>query len=510
MNLKITIKPEGDTIGAVPGETLKSALERGGHYFPQNCGGRGKCGFCRVKYIQDAPKASPLEVKLFAEGSDYRLACMHKVEGDCVVYIPPVHEAMMGGKTIAGFKVSGGNNGFGIACDLGTTTVALYLVNLGSGEIVGQHVFLNPQVSYGADVMTRLNLAKEKEKRKELTNAINLGLAEGIRKLLNFGGVYLDQIVKLLMVGNTAMTHLFLGFGGEGLERAPFKSPFEQRGGIPFNPEKIGLTWDVGCEILPILFGFIGGDTVAAIIASELDTKPGLRLMIDFGTNGEIVLSKRGVIWGCSAAAGPAFEGVGMYSGMPAMEGAVEAFTDEGEPIVIGRGKEPRGICGSGYISGIAYLLKRGEITPAGLLKHYKNDKREWTPLLSGNNPLIITQDDIRKFQLAKAAISAGIEILCGKADVDYHHLDEIIITGSFGNRIDISAAVETGLIPRISPDKITFIDNAAGRGAALCLSDDHHRERALKLQRNMSFINLGEHPLFQEVFVEKMRFPKK
>ncbi|NQS98095.1 MAG: DUF4445 domain-containing protein [candidate division Zixibacteria bacterium] len=510
MNFKINIEPEGNTVEAVPGDTLKSVLESGGYYFPQNCGGKGKCGFCRVNYIEDAPKASTLEVKLFGESSDYRLACMHKVESDCTIYVPPLYEAMISGKTIAGFKVSGGRSGFGIACDLGTTTVALYLVNLGSGEIAGQYVFLNPQLSYGADVMTRLNLAKAEDKRKELTNAIYLGLTEGIKKLLNSGEVSPDQIVKLLIVGNTAMTHLFLGFGGEGLERAPFRSPFERRGCIPFNPEKIGLTWEVGCEILPILFSFIGGDTIASIIASDLDTKPGLRLMIDFGTNGEIVLSKQGTIWGCSAAAGPAFEGVGMYSGMPAVKGAVEAFTDEGEPKIIGGGKEPRGICGSGYISGIAYLLKNREITPAGLLKRDKNKKREWIPLLTGDNPPRITQDDIRKFQLAKGAISAGIEILCGEADVEYAHLDEIVITGSFGNRIDISAAVETGLIPRINPDKITFIDNAAGRGAALCLSDDHHRKRALKLRQKMNFINLGEHKLFQEVFVDKMKFPTK
>lgn len=505
--IKITVEPEGKTFDAAYGETVKTALNREGYYFIQACGGKGKCGFCRVEYMSNAPAMLAREVELLGPQSKYRLACMHKITEDTAITLPPIQE-WLGDKTILDFKVEGGGTGFGIAGDLGTTTIALYLVNLTNGEIIGQVSFLNPQVPLGADIMTRLEMAKEDALRIRLNALITESLAEGIGNLLSSHGAQPHLVKQAMLAGNSAMTHIFLGWGGEGLERAPFKSPLEGRGCIPFNPETIGLDWECACELAPILSGFMGGDAAAAIIASNLDVKPGARLMIDLGTNGEIALSENGEVWGCSAAAGPAFEGEGMQAGMPALKGAIEGFDEQGIPIVIGGGK-PLGICGSGYISGLAFLLSAGILQPSGLLNRNRRGDRIWKPEIPVGNPPVITQDDIRKFQLAKGAVSAGIEILCSEAGLDYRRLEEIIITGSFGNRIDSVAAVRAGLIPPLPVEKITFIDNAAGRGAALCLSSVEYKRRALNLQQKMKFVNLGEHPRFQDLFVEKMRFPE-
>ncbi len=506
--VKVIIQPENKTIQAQSGETLKDALDREGRYFIQTCGGKGKCGFCRVQFKSEAPQLLPREAELLGKNSKYRLACLHKVHTDIVIALPPIQE-WLGDKTLTGFKAAGGGTGFGVAGDLGTTTIALYLVNLENGGIVGQVSFLNPQVPHGADVMTRLELAKDDEQRKRLNELAQKGLAEGMKKLFSEAGVNKTEVRRILLAGNTAMTHLFLGWGGEGLERAPFKSPLEGRGCIPFTPESVGMDWESACELAPVLSGFIGGDTTAAIIASKLDVKSGLRLLVDFGTNGEIVLAKNGAIRGCSAAAGPAFEGVGMKSGMAALKGAIEAFDPEGKPSVIGGGK-PLGICGSGYISGIAYLLNAGILAPSGLLKKDEQGERSWSPPSQDSEFLSITQDDIRKFQLAKGAVSAGIDILLSETSVGWEQLDEVIITGSFGNRIDPEEAIRAGLLPPVAPEKITYIDNAAGRGAALCVSGTKYRQRALNLQQNMKFVNLGGHPRFQDVFVEMMKFPEK
>jgi uncharacterized 2Fe-2S/4Fe-4S cluster protein (DUF4445 family) len=309
----------------------------------------------------------------------------------------------------------------------------------------------------------------------------------------------------VILAGNTVMTHLFLGWGGEGLERAPFQSPFQHRGWLPFNPGILGLNDHCTCELVPILSGFIGGDTTAAIIAADLDNKKSQRLLIDVGTNGEIVLSQNGTLYAVSTAAGPAFEGVGMHSGMPALKGAIEGISPNGEPLVIGGGSA-LGFCGSGYISCIDFLRKKGILSPAGLLRENEDKKRSWSPYK--NNEPMITQDDIRKFQLAKSALAAGSEILFRETGISAEELAEITITGAFGNRIDPKSAVKIGLLPYIPQERITFIDNAAGRGAALCLGKSYFKERALTLQQTVKVLNLGEHPAFQEVFIKNMSFP--
>ncbi|NQU04944.1 MAG: DUF4445 domain-containing protein, partial [Calditrichaeota bacterium] len=357
--------------------------------------------------------------------------------------------------------------------------------------------------------MSRLDAAKQELHREEMTNIIHQRIGEVVSKALTGNSIDKNEVKRVFIAGNSVMSHLWLGFGGEGLERVPFRSVLEGRGNITFDPAVVGLSRECRSEVCSILSGFIGGDITAAILASDLDifspsTPP--RLLIDLGTNGEIVLSANGNVLAASTAAGPAFEGIGMFSGMSAQSGAIEGFSKGDEPIVI-NGGAPIGFCGSGYIAAIEMLLRKRILSPTGLLNRNSNDERKWSPDHDHNQPPFIIQDDVRKFQLAKGAVAAGIRILCKEAKIGTEDIGEVILTGSFGNRVDIKAAINIGLLPDIPVRKVAFIDNAAGRGAALCLGDDSYRIRAEELQAKVKVINLGENPDFEELFVANMHF---
>ncbi|MBU0518654.1 DUF4445 domain-containing protein [bacterium] len=502
----VLLNPDGREIKVQKGQNLRSALASAGIFFPQNCTGKGKCGHCRVLFETELPPVQKREAELLGEHTDYRLACLQHIQSDCEISIPRLQEWRIE-KNIRDFDFAGRvSRSFGIAIDLGTTVIAFYLADFSQGIITEQYSVLNPQVHQGGDVMTRLTLARKPEQREALTASVRQGLTDGIKKLLATAQIAVDSISTVSLAGNTTMLHLLLGRDGEGLEIAPFRSPLEGRKKLVLDPAWIGLSARTKCDLFPVLTGFIGGDTTAAIIAADMDLPEGHRLLIDLGTNGEIVLTANGDILATSTAAGPAFEGVGMAAGMPALQGAIEGISDEGDPFVIGGG-EPVGYCGSGYISTIAYLHKAGIIDKTGLIRQDHENIRRWTPIPQSRQDLYLTQDDVRKFQLAKAAIAAGIEILCEQAGLDPAQLDEIIVTGSFGNRVTPKSAVAVGLIPDIPIEKITFMDNAAGRGALLCLGNSHFVRRAADLPGKVKVVNLGDHSNFQDIYVANMSF---
>jgi len=507
MTYKIEIPELARTIEVREGENLKNVLESNGVRFHLHCGGKGKCGTCAVSITKGEIEQFVREKDLFGVQSNKRLACLHKVNTNLTLKIPGFSDHEYG-KIISDFEFDSRHTGFSIAFDLGTTSIAGYLIDLEHGRILDYINRMNPQTTIGADVMTRLEEAKTEKGISELHLSVRETIRTMVNMLMERNSIKQDDLARLYIAGNTTMTHFFLGKAGEGLERAPYKSPLEGNGFLKFHDENNRPKYKIDGLMLPILSGFIGGDTTAAVIASDLDIAKGNRLLIDFGTNGEIVLSSGGKLCMTSTAAGPAFEGVGMSCGMPALEGAVEGFTADGNFRIIGNQGEIKGICGSGYISGISYLLQSGRMPSSGLLERDESGLRRWLIGHNNDRDIFIDQEDIRKFQLAKGAISAGIEIVCSEAEVSIDDLDEIILTGSFGNRIDKNSAVQTGLIPDIDQDKIIFMDNAAGRGAVLCSVSEDYMHRAEQLPSISQFINLGEHLDFQNVYVRNMLFP--
>ncbi|MBT7789008.1 MAG: DUF4445 domain-containing protein [Calditrichaeota bacterium] len=498
----ITINPENSILEVKQGANIKRELERHGRVFLNNCGNRGECLSCSAIFSKNAPEMTETERLAFGEHSRSRMTCQHTVTEDVTIFLPP-HSVHNIKKPLSNFRATGGGSGWGIGVDLGSTVIALYLTNLESGEVVNQHSFLNPQIKFGGDVMSRLEAAKNKKKLTQITSHTHAGIAKAIDHLCKSSKISRTNVGDFFIAGNSVMSHFWLGHGGEGIERVPFRSFLEGQGSVRFDPKIVGLPSSSDCKLCPVIEGFIGGDTVAAILASDLDLMKGRRLLIDLGTNGEIVLAKDGELCSTSTAAGPAFEGVGMTSGMPAVPGAIRGFTPDGDPDVIG-GLDSMGICGSGYIAVIADLLETGVMSPTGLLEKDKHGNRHW----SINSNVVVDQGDIRKFQLAKGAVAAGVETLFKRAGMKSDSLDEVILTGSFGSRVDPVSAIKIALIPDISVSKVTFVDNGAGRGAVLCLGSQVYQARAEQIQKRTRVVNLGETNGFEELFVLNMHFP--
>lgn len=505
MTYQIKIEPQGKVLTTNGKETIKTALEREGFIFPVNCGGAGICSNCRVEFISEPPKIKRVESKIFGKESTYRMACQHRVTEDCRITLP-VTTKTTNVKRVSDLDIAVISHGYGIAIDLGTTTVALYLVNLKSGKIIDQKSFINPQAIIGGDVISRLKRAMEDGGLDQLNYLINVEIGKSIVYILKTNRLKPESIREVSIAGNSVMTHLFLKQDATGLEQKPFISSLQEKGWLEFYPTEISLPSSCKGKFFPVLHGFIGGDTIAAISAVDLDTLKGANLLVDLGTNGEIVLSVNGRFYATSAAAGPAFDGMSMYSGMPAVSGAIEGISQNGNVCII-NDTDAKGICGSGYISLIAYMYINSIIDETGLIKTTGKGQNYWLPITDKEN-IRVTQEDIRKFQLAKGAIAAGIELLCTEANIKYDQIDRFYITGSFGNYIKIDSAIAIGLIPDLPINKIEFIDNGAGRGAILSLANTRYQKRVEKFKKKLTVINLNEHPAFQDTFVSHMLFP--
>lgn len=408
------------------------------------------------------------------------------------------------------------------AFDIGTTTVAGYLLDGRTGEQLATASALNVQTEYGADVIMRANYSLE-HGAEELSACIRVLLKKLIRTLCKEAGKEPEDIYKVSVVGNTCMHHLFLGIVPDSLVHAPYNPAISH--GLTFPAEKFRLGIHPGGQLiaLPVIAGFVGADTVACLLAVNLEEEKKMTLMIDIGTNGEIVLgnSKRRIA--CSTAAGPAFEGAKIACGMRGAEGAVEhAHLEEGRLVckVIGGGK-PTGICGSGLIDIIAGLLEAGVIDETGRLMEGPrvvqiDDNTKTAYLLAGpsesgnGKPVYLSQKDIREVQLAKGAIAAGIALLAEQMGITLEQIEQVYIAGAFGNYMDPAGACRIGMLPGILKDRIIPVGNAAGEGAKLALLNNKELERAERLARHTEFLELAALPEFQDEFVDQLEFPEE
>jgi len=421
---------------------------------------------------------------------------------------------------------------YGIAFDIGTTTVAGYLVDLNTGEELSAVAKANPQIIYGDDVISRIGFAqKQKENLEILQREIVNTLNEIIQETAQKAGVNTNNIYKISIAGNTCMHHLLLGLNPSYIAPSPYIPVIRENLNLKAKDiPKLMLESTVNVYILPNISAFVGADIVAGILAIRMYENEKISLFIDLGTNGEIVLGSKRKMWTCSTAAGPAFEGARISSGMRAAEGAIDKVEMDNKSItyrVIKDGKI-RGICGSGLIDLIAELIKLGLIDKSGKLI----DREECEPSLSreikkrmingqkGNkflivrgketesgNPIYLTQRDIREMQLAKAAIFAGIKILLKEINISQEDIQKILLAGAFGNFIDKKSAIRIGLIPYLPLEKIESVGNAAGRGAEITLLSEKTREICEKISKDIKYIELSSRADFQEEFVEAMFF---
>ncbi|RGT12479.1 DUF4445 domain-containing protein [Agathobacter rectalis] len=418
------------------------------------------------------------------------------------------------------------NAGTLAACDIGTTTVVCYLIDKETGQIISTRSSANPQRSFGADVLSRIEAAGRIEASSEpglkIMQTQIVSLLNGfISEMLTECGR--TKVSRFSVAGNTVMCHLLMGISPEKLGKAPFMP--DEYFGREFNPLDIGIENCQTMIIFPAVSGFVGGDITAGMM--ETVNRNELTLYLDIGTNGEMALGKGDRYVCCATAAGPAFEGAQIELGMPASKGAVDKVWLEGRRIkysVIGNDR-PVGLCGSGLIDALAVLLKAGIIDENGtilsgqelpiLFRSYVFEVEAEDAAQSTETSLAvhiapgvyITQEDIRKLQLAKGAIAAGIEVLFKEYGCTPCNIDVFTFAGGFGNYIDKASAAAIGLFPQELLDRAKEVGNAAGNGAVSAALSQEAWERALDISSNMRYIELASYPHFDEMYVEHMNF---
>jgi uncharacterized 2Fe-2S/4Fe-4S cluster protein (DUF4445 family) len=421
---------------------------------------------------------------------------------------------------------------YGAAFDIGTTTVAGYLVELSTGETLAADAVLNPQTAFGADVMSRISHASARadglmEMRTAITSAINGMLS----KMARTAGLSSEVVMEVVIAGNTSMHHILLGLPIKQLGTYPFTPALTRMMDIPAEETGIGINRSGRVVALPLIAGFVGSDLVAAIIAEEPYKKDGATLIIDAGTNGELALSYNGRLMTASCATGPAFEGAQIRSGMRASEGAIErvvidpetlepAFRVIGKPgwSVPGTRTGAAGICGSGIIDAVAGMYGAGILKMDGSFdrtvvhKRLKSDSPggpeyvlAWPGETDAGRGIAVSQDDVRAVQLAKAALYAGARVLMGEMGIS--RVDRIILAGAFGNYIDRSSAYNIGMLPECGLDEVYPVGNAAGDGAVAALLSGGKRAEACEVAARAIHVELSLHPGFQEEFLSAMDF---
>jgi uncharacterized 2Fe-2S/4Fe-4S cluster protein (DUF4445 family) len=423
---------------------------------------------------------------------------------------------------------------YGLAVDIGTTTVAAYLCHLPSGKRIGTETMMNPQIAYGEDVMSRIGyVMAHPDGLEKLHRAIIEGLNGLIRALTEKAGLSPEHVLDLTIVGNTLMHHLFLKITPEYLGVAPF--PPALHPSVDMKARDLGLLVHPSAyvHVLPVEAGFVGADNVGVLIAERPHRQKKKVLIIDVGTNGELVLGNNEKLLSTSCATGPALEGAHITFGMRAAPGAIERIRIDPETFdvtfgVIGHeaGGTPagmlraKGICGSGIIDGIAELFRTGVIDATGRFRKdipsprfRTNEERTefviaWKHETSIEKDITITQQDVRNVQLAKAALYTGAKLMMRKLGID--RVEKVILAGAFGSYIDPMKAMTIGMFPDCDPKQVYAVGNAAGDGARMALLNTGKRREADDIAEKVEYVELTIEKDFQKEFLDAMAFPHK
>ena len=618
IEFSLLFQPSGRQIKVTRDETILQGGEKARVTFETECGGKGKCGKCKVKIIEPAPDIKHIghtsdinetEKELLTDDeikSGIRLACQTKLTGDVVVQnlcetktstakidikgferkvkldsgirtilvkckTPQLGEKAsyldkLTGKrfkrekrnislqslqsisknlgrainemTVVTFRdeiidIEAGNTkskNYGLAVDIGTTTLACYLINLNNGEQVTALAKTNSQAIYGSDVLSRIRYSNKAGGLRELHRRVKADINDMIKVACDKGMIKQDNIYKMVLVGNPCMEHLFEGISPVSLGRKPY-API-MRGIVQTKAKHLGIMMNKeGITLfLPLVSGFIGADAVAMILACRMDEDDKNKLAVDIGTNTEIVLSTKRKLMACSAAAGPAFEGAHIKYGVRATDGAIDKVRIDNEVKINVIGNVPaKGICGSGLIDAVAELLRIGVIDQKGrilgreeLPPHISLNLRERVSSTNegtqfeiarpderyDKKPIYLTQKDIRELQLAQGAIAAGIRFLLKESGISMREVSEIFLAGAFGNFISVKNTIRIGLIPHVSLSKVRFVGNTAGEGARLALLSERLMKKAESISEKVQYLELSDRQDFLDLFVESMVFP--
>ena len=526
VEIKIMTDSGGSLIKAEKGSLLLYVLNEAGIKLNTVCGGSGRCGKCAVKVLGGSIDPTPDDKRIFSEkqlSEGCRLSCRAVVKDDLSIRILRAEEKDMiaalsdTGQVEApgeGEKTFSRSNGAGIAIDIGTTTLALSLVDLTQGTVPDTVTSVNPQRSLGSDVISRIDAATS-GRAAELKSLISGELCSGIKRLMERNRITAPSVIrKAAIAGNTAMLHLLTGYPVKGLSAYPFtpvnlsleKRPLEEL--IPGLPEKLK---NVTAFLLPGASAFIGADIISGLYSLGFHEKDGISALIDLGTNGEMVIGNREKLLAASAAAGPAFEGGSITWGSAGIPGAISKVEIKGDKAAVetlGNREFPLGICGTGVIETCAELLDKGLIDENGLLCDPFFDPGFPLAETKEGESIVFTQDDIREFQLAKAAIRAGFEILLKRYGAGYEDIENLYISGGFGCFLNIKKAARTGLIPEELLSKCIPCGNTSLSGTIRFLREGEAAFMAFAaLTAATEVIELSNDPSFNDLYLNRLSF---
>ena len=518
------------------GSKLLDVLHENGIMISAYCGGKGTCGKCGVLLKEGHLPITPEDKIAFSEKElqqGMRLSCMAILQENITVTVWPQQQAIFqtpdlkenSGQTAekngtsqnkTDSSLSAETNHYGIAIDIGTTTLAFALTRLPAGTIVDTYTAVNTQRAFGADVLTRMQAANA-GKGQQLCRCIRQDILNGIHILLNRNAVKPSALKDIVIAANTVMLHLLRGYSCEGLSRYPFTpvtldtealtlsqlyADFPEEELEFLAPERINVT------LLPGISAFVGADITAGIYACDIPEKKAAVLFLDLGTNGEMVLKKGNTIYTASTAAGPAFEAGNIKWGMPGIAGAISQVAIKGTRPTVQTIADcpPQGICGTGVIEAIAELYAAGLIDTTGKLQE---------PYFPGGYPLAETvqgeqimlyQQDIREIQMAKAAIRAGIEILMQRSGIHPEEIELVFLAGGFGYFLDIKKAAAIGILPENLLTKTKSVGNTSLKGAQLYLTRQNHTALT-EIKKSAREISLAQDEHFQELYLKYMSF---
>lgn len=573
---EITIRQTGETCSCESGETLLHVLLDAGVFVDNPCNGTGVCGKCKVRVFGDKDVVSEIgetERRMLKKEEledGIRLSCMTEVFGDIEVEtLQKVrkHRVLTGG-LMPEFERDSFEDGYGVAVDIGTTTVVMALVDLRTGEEIANASSINAQKHFGLDVLTRITYEYENGEagiaalQRAIVDSMNEMLDEmcrGVEETAD-GTSCRENIREIVVAANCTMTHMLLGVDARSIGRSPYAPVFKEAQSRLASEIGLRAAEDTVVYCLPQVSSYIGADIVAGAYVCELEKQAGNVLFIDIGTNGEIVLASSGILLSCSCAAGPALEGMNISCGMRAADGAVEeiVMSESGVEIRTIGDAEPAGLCGSGILAAVRELIRNGFLKKTGAfvavdslaeddwrrgilrLEQGTDDsgtarvkKREaviWTnvgtlpdgPCGDADNQvddeekqvdacglpeILVTQDDVRQVQLAKGAILSGFTALLKRAGITMEQLDRVLIAGQFGAHLPAESLVGVGILPPEVKDKITYVGNSSKTGAYMALMSKQARAEMEQLAEKIGYFELAETKDYERVFAECMRF---
>lgn len=498
--VRIELLPLGEIITAPPGSSLHALLFEKGVEFP--CGGLGRCRGCRIRLVEgELPVTGSDQALLTPEERDHgwRLACGATANGNLRIELAQWEAPVLIDNSTFSFTP---RDGRGVAVDLGTTTIVAQLIDLQTAEVLAVRTALNAQAKHGADIVSRIEHATHRGGQATLERIIRRQVGDLIANLPRSTPSPSTDLIEVVLVGNTAMHHLFSGIDVTPLAHHPFESG--ECGLQCFEAGRLGwkLPGNPTVRFLPCLGGFVGSDVLVGILATRLHEQDSLQALVDLGTNGEIVVGNRDGLLAASTAAGPAFEGARISMGMRAATGAISGVRVSDHKLeceVLGN-VAARGICGSGLVDAVASGLDLRLIEPSGRLAFAD-------PLVL-SAPVALTQGDLREVQLAKGAIAAGLRILTRQLGASPSDLTALHLAGAFGNYIDPASARRIGLLS-VATERVHAAGNTALLGAKLALFADGQGEDPFRSLLDMTtHQSLGIDPHFQDIFVEELPFP--